>query len=463
MIEERKRDVFMKSYRNKISILALCAITLAASLSIESVKAQEATPSASGRIYIPVGDPNLKKVLMAIEPTIGGGALANSFYATLTGDMDFTDLFEILPPSKLPAAKGGLVPGSFKFSHYRALGVEFLIKSGVSIKDGKYQAEVRLYDVARGAQILGRLYPLVGQVADPGRKLAHYSANDVMKTLTGEEGIFLTRILMSCGDKKKEIYVMDFDGQNITKLTRDGNFALSPTWSADGKSIAFTSYRAWGSRGALNPNLYSYNIETRERKVVSSSKGLNTGASYHPYENKIAYTFSQRGKPEIYVFDLEKRVRYPITKTLFFSVEPDWSPDGKRLAFSSSKTGKPHIWVSDANGKNAKRLTFAGRYNSSPNWSPKGDVIAFSGQENDGNNFNVFTIEPGGSNLARLTSDSFSNENPVFSPDGRFIAFSSNEGGTYQIKVMTARGGRRKTLTSKRLGHCKQPAWSPRL
>jgi TolB protein len=423
-----------------------------------------ATPAVeASRIYIAVGDPNLKKVLIAIEPTVGSGTFANSFYSTMTSNMEFTDLFEILPPSKLPAARGGLVAGSFRFEPYRALGVEFLLKSAVSVQQGRHQAELRLYDVARGVQILGRLYPLVGQVANPGRELAHYAGNDVMQSLTGEQGIFRTRILASCGNQKKEIYVMDFDGQNITQLTRDGNFALSPTWAPDGKRVAFTSYREWGSKGALNPNLYMYDLSTHQRTVLSATKGLNTGAAFHPFEEKLAYTFSQDGKPEIYVLDLVKKTRFPITKTLFFSVEPSWAPNGNQIAFSSSRTGRPHVWVANGDGSNAKRLTFAGRYNSSPHWSPKGDKIAFSGQENDGNNFNIFTIDPSGSNLARLTSDSHSNENPVFSPDGRFLAYSSNEGGTYQIRVMTSRGSRSKVLTPKNLGHCKQPAWSPRL
>jgi len=419
--------------------------------------------SDPNRIYIPVGDPNLKKVLISIEPTTGGGTLANSFYATLTADLEFTDFFELLPPSKMPVAKGGLVAGSFRFEPYRAMGVEFLIKSGVSMNAGKPQAELRLYDVARGVQILGRLYPLVGTVKDPGRELAHYSGNDVIESLTGEPGIFRTRILMSCGLKKKEIYVMDFDGQNITQLTRDGNFALSPSWAPDGKRLLFTSYREWGTKGALNPNLYLYDMSLHQRSVLSAAKGLNTGGSFHPTQNKIAYTFSQNGKPEIYILDLGSKTRYPITKTMFFSVEPDWSPSGSQVVFSSSKTGRPHIWVANADGSNAKRLTFAGEYNSSPNWSPKGDRIVFSGQENRGNNFNIFMIDPSGSNLVRLTSDSHSNENPTFSPDGRFLAYSSNENGSYQIKVTTARGGRNKTLSPKSLGPCKQPAWSPRL
>jgi TolB protein len=303
----------------------------------------------------------------------------------------------------------------------------------------------------------------VGKVSDPGRELAHYSGNDVIESLTGEPGIFRTRLLMSCGLKKKEIYVMDFDGDNITQLTRDGNFALSPSWAPDGKRLLFTSYREWGTKGALNPNLYLYDMSTHQRSVLSAAKGLNTGGSFHPIDNKIAYTFSQNGKPEIYILDLVSKVRYPITKTLFFSVEPDWSPDGRQIVFSSSKTGRPHIWVANADGSNAKRLTFAGQYNSSPNWSPKGDKIVFSGQENQGNNFNIFLVDPSGSNLVRLTSDSHSNENPTFSPDGRFLAYSSNESGVYQIKVTTARGGRTKTLSPRSLGPCKQPAWSPRL
>jgi TolB protein len=415
------------------------------------------------RIYIPVGDPNFKKVLIAIEPTIGESSFANSFFATMTSDMEFTDLFEILPPSKLPVSRGGMVPGSFRFEPYRVLGVEFLIKSSVSFDKGRYQAEVRLFDVTKGVQILGRLYPLIGKVATPGRELAHYAGNDIIEALTGEPGIFRTRILMSCGQRTKEIYVMDFDGANVTALTRDGNFALSPSWAPDGKRILFTSYREWGTKGALNPNLYMYDLSTHQRTVVSATKGLNTGGVFHPFQEKIAYTHSQNGRPEIYILDLIKKTRFPITKTLFFSVEPDWSPDGNRLVFSSSKTGRPHIWVSNADGSASRRLTFAGVYNSSPNWSPKGDKIVFAGQDNDGNNFNIFTIDPNGSNLQRLTSDSFSNENPVYSPDARFIAYSSNESGVYQIKVMTARGTRSKTLTPKSLGPCKQPRWSPRL
>ena len=415
---------------------------------------------ATGRVYIAAGDPSLKKVLLAVERTGGSAPLSNEFFETLTSNMDYTDLFEILPQSRVLAVRSA---SSVDFDAYRSLGVEFLIRSTYSVVGGRHQAEVRLFDIAKGQQILGRLYPLVSPSAQPARELAHYAGNDLILGLTGEAGIFRTRLLMSCGQKTKEIYIMDFDGQNIRQLTRDRNFALSPSWAPDGRRLLFTSYKPAVRGGMLNPNLYLYDIVSNERRLLSAAKGLNTGGVFHPRENKIAYTFSTNGKPEIYVLDLTANVRRPITKTQFFSIEPNWSPDGSRLTYSSSQTGRPHIYVANADGSGPVRLTFAGQYNSSPNWSPRGDRIVFSGQENRANNFNVFMIDPSGSNLVRLTDGSHSSENPVFSPDGRHIAFSSNQDGQYRIYVMTAKGTKIRVLTPKTLGPCKQPAWSPRL
>jgi len=422
--------------------------------------AAPAVAAPAPRVYIPVGDPTLKKALLAIEPTKGGTLHANELYETLTNDMDYTDLFEMLPPSKVPSPKTG---ANVDFEAYRALGVEFMIRSSYSLEGGKPQAELRLFDIAKGTQIVGRLYPLVSPSTQPARELAHYAGNDIIQALTGEPGIFRTRLLMSCGARTKEIYIMDFDGQNIRQLTKDRNFALSPSWGPDGKRILFTSYKPAIKGGSLNPNLYSYDMSTNQRRLVSAARGLNTGGVFHPRENKVAYTFSVNGKPEIYVHDLNSNTRRPITRTQFFSVEPSWSPDGQKLTYSSSQTGRPHIYVSNADGSNSQRLTFAGIYNSSPNWSPRGDKIVFAGQDNKVNNFNIFMIDPAGTNLVRLTDGSRSNENPGFSPDGRHVVYSSDQDGQYRIYVMTARGTKIRVLTPKNLGPCKQPSWSPRL
>ncbi len=426
--------------------------------------ASAASNSSAPRIYIPVGQPNLKKILLAIEPTVGPTKEATAFYQTLFNDMEFTDLFAMVPEKELQKS-GGLTLGSFNFNAYRAQGVEFLIKSALRINGKKnLEAELRLYDVSRGIQILGRIYPFVSVSSEPARELAHFTGNDIMKTLTGEDGIFRTRIIMSCGSKRKEIFIMDFDGNNIKQLTNDGNFALSPSWGPDGRKIVFTSYRPPVKGAMLNPNLYLYDLVKSARSVLTAARGINSGADFHPNGDKIAYTFSQNGKPEIYILDLNSNVRKPFTKTQFFSVEPDWSPDGTKLAYSSSLTGRPHIYVANADASGTPvQLTKVGVYNSSPRWNPKGTRIAFSGQENMANNFNIFLIDPNGSNLVRLTDGLKSSENPSFSPDGRHIVFSSNRDGNYRLYVMTDQGTNIRPLSPQKLGDCKQPSWSPRL
>lgn len=462
------------------SSLIICGISLVTTLSRAQVPAAlTSTPAASpepsaapatttptNRIYVSVGDPNFKKVLIAIEPTINKHPATEEFSRTLLSDINFTGYFEMLPVAKMPSSRGGLTLGSFSFNPYKALGVEFLVKSELRTNNGKVEAEVRLYDVNRGVQILGRLYPFVSNEGSAGRELAHFTGNDIMKSLTGEEGIFRTRILMSCGNRIKEIYIMDFDGENYSKLTKDGKLALSPSWDSKGKRILFTSYRPAVKGGFVNPNLYMLDLQSNKRSVVSAAPGLNTGGVFHPKENKIAYTFSQggKGKPEIWIQDLDTNTRSRLTDTQFFTIEPDWSHDGSLITYSSSRTGSPHIYVGPPQkGVQPARLTFAGVYNSSPKFSPDDKTIVFAGQENRLNNFNIFRVDVSGSNLVRLTAGSNSSENPVWSPDGRFLAFSSNMDGQYRIYVMSNTGTNIRPISPKNLENCKQPAWSPRL
>jgi TolB protein len=420
--------------------------------------------TTQARIYVPIGTPNFKRVNLGIERTKGNATLARSFHQTLVSNMLYSDLFNLTEEAKMPASSGTFQIGSFSWNPYRALGLAYFIKSSIDIKDGVVEAELRLYDVNKGQQVMGKRYPFKSQSNQAARELANFSSNELMLALTGEDGIFRTRLLASCGGKKKEIFIMDFDGVNARQITRDGNFALSPSWSPDGKKVVFTSYTPEKRGGFVNPNLYIYNVETDKRELLTGAKGINSGAVFHPTKNQIAYTFSNNGKPEIFMLDLNTKTRVPLTDTMFFSIEPAWSPDGSRIVYSSSRTGKPHLYVANADGSGSRQLTFAGVYNSSPRWSPKGDRIVFSGQENNLNNFNIFMIDPSGSNLSRLTEGSKSSENPSFSPDGRHLAFSSNREGLYQIYVMALHSGKiSRPLTPKSLGDCKQPAWSPRM
>lgn len=430
-----------------------------------ALKAAPVGESSSARIYIPVGEPNVKRVLLAVEPTRGAESVAQEFFQTMNSDMDFTDFFDLLPLAKMPEKSGNITA-------YKILGVEFVIQSELKSVGGRFEATVQLLDVAKGVAILARRYPFMASSSQVGRELANYAANDVIQSLTGEPGIFRTRMLMSCGKKNsRDIYIMDFDGQNVRQLTHDRNLVLSPSWSGDGKRVLFTAFRSSRAGAFVNPNLYMMDLVTNKTQVVSREPGLNSGGVFRPNSNQIAYVFSKAGHPEIYLYDMLKKSKMQLTQSQssFFTVEPAWSADGNMLAYSSHSYSKkngdshPHIYTANSDGSNRKRLTFAGNYNSSPNWSPKGDKIVFSGQENRANNFNIFSVGPQSGEIQRLTDGSDSKENPSFSPDGRFIAFSGNASGEYRIYVMTALGTRIRALTPPGLGSCKQPTWSPRL
>ena len=438
---------------------------LLAGIAVSSIGILGVGLSANEAIYVAVGDPDFKKTLIAVGETESkSSSLKKVFRETLKADLGFMDIFSQLPESKIP--KQSLFNlGRSNVAQLRAVGVKYFIRSEIQQEAQGVVAKYRLIDVSLGKEIKARKIPYGSKTGNPARQLAHFAANEIVEAITGNRGFFRSRVLASCGYKNKEIYIMDYNGQNIAPLTQDRNFALSPSWSADGKRVLFTSYRPTGKKRMVNPNLYMFNIVTRKRTLVTAARGVNSGAVFHPKLERIAYTYSNKGKPEIFVLDLVKKLRIPITRTQFFSVEPDWSPDGNRLTFSSSKTGRPHIYVSRADGSQAKQLTKTGVYNSSPKWNPQGTRIVFSGQETLKNNFNIFMIDPNGSNLHRLTDGKrYSSENPVFSPDGRFIMFSSNRDGLYRLYAMSMATGKvSPPLTPKKLGHCKQPAWSPRL
>jgi TolB protein len=315
---------------------------------------------------------------------------------------------------------------------------------------------------------------------------------EVLKELTGERGLFFSRILMSCRQKKRgrpgaqEIYVTDPDGRNLTELTTDGTLSLSPAWAPDSKRIAYTQFQ-WKNQGKARfkqITLMLHDLNTGARKTLSARPGDNSGAAWSPDGKQIAATLSFTKRPEIYLLDPSSPMGAPVSlseKILYrkitgdgydvgspeamFEVEPAWSPDGKKMVFSSKRTGHPNIFIVDLGSKIATQLTFAGTYNASPAWSPKGDKILFAAQRAREGHFDIYQIDPDGNNLSRVTNGDklgvrVNSENPTWAPTGRHFAYASNEDGEFAIYAMTA-DGRYKHRISPSGKICTTPSWSP--
>lgn len=348
------------------------------------------------------------------------------------------------------SSSGGIRPGEFDFAPWKSAGIDLLVKSGYTLSGGTVTLECRLYDIFKKREIVAKRYS--GNIRDL-RKIVHTFSDEIMKGVTGEKGPFSGKIaFVSKRTGNKEIYLMDYDGFNVQRLTKNRSINLNPDFSPDSREIIYTSYK----RG--NPDLYRRELFTGAEAAISAHRGINITGAYAPDGKRIALAMSMGGNSNIYIIDKSGRVLSRLTKSSAIDVSPAWSPDGTRIAFVSDRMGRPQVFIMNTDGGNVHRLTVNGAYNVSPRWSPKGDRIVYCRQEGGG--FQIYAIDPDGGNDTRLTSEG-SNEHPRWSPDGRFITFSSKRGGTEAIYVMRGDGSGQ-TRVSRNGRDDSHPVWSSR-
>lgn len=435
----------------------------------------------SGQIYIDVGQATVKKSLLAFPALNYFGSDASNSRNIKTGENLFKVIFNDLTVSNYfafikqeafdPASVGGLRPApgdpkGFNFKYFKTIGAEFLIRGGYRIAGDKLSLEIYVYHVSQAKTILGKTYE--GSI-DKARVIGHTFANDVLKALTGKKGIFTTKLaaVMRPNIKAhKEVYMMDWDIENVTRISNHQSVAISPAWSSTGDRIAYTAFAYHDNIKSRNADLFIYEIATQKRWLVSYKKGINSGANFMPDGRHLLMTLSQSGTPDIYKVTSDGKTSTRITNgpNRAMNVEPAISPDGSKIAFSSDRSGRPMLYVMNVDGSNIKRLTFAGNYNSTPSWAPDGKSLAFAGY--DKGHFDLFLINIDGSGLKRLTEattiggKAADNRDPSFSPDGRHIAFISNRTGNTQIYIIDPEGNNERRLTYDKQDW-EQPRWSP--
>ncbi len=423
-------------------------------------------PIFSKRIYIVVDNARLRQSLISFPPfknldeDQGAQELGDQVGRIARDDFEFTGIFSFIDPRDLSLwKKGGYELSDIDFKEWNSLGTEFLIAGGYRTSGDSLSLDVRLYDIRSAKMVFGKKY--IAQNKDI-RALAHRLADAVVEELTGEKGIFQTKILfVSDKTKHKELYVMDYDGKNIQQLTFHKSIVFSPGWSPDGKKITYSSYTTH-EHNIKNLDLFMLDITTGDQKVISRKEGLNSGASWSPNGKEIALTMSYEGDPDIYIMNVDSGAVRKVTNHPALDVEPAWSADGQKIIFSSGRAPLAHLYVMKKNGESVERLTFAGRFNSSPSWSPKNDKIVFAGDL--GGYFDLFLINPNGTGLQRLTKSQNreNNEHPCWSADGRHSVFSSNRSGKYELYSINDDGSNERSLL-KNYGNLTAPAWSPYL
>lgn len=413
--------------------------------------------SAWARVYIDVTQPFSRRLPLAIpefQPLAGAAQDPAGAEGTelLSRALSFTGLFDILDRKSF---LGAPQPGKVNYPMWSKVGAELLIACSYQASGANLTMECRLYDVVEGRLLTGRRYD--GVRSDLPMMMYRF-ADEVMLAITGERSVFSTQIAFvgaRQGEKGaiKEIYTMSFDGESLKKITNRGDITVYPSWSSDGKLLAYSSYLK------RRPAVFVQAMAGGSGKLVINKPGVNLTPVFRPNTNTLAVSMSHTGRTNIFLVDLAGQILKHVTNGWGIDVSPTFSPDGKQMAYMSDRGGSPQIYVMDLATGQQKRLTFGYKYCAGPDWSPRGDRIAFQA-EIDGI-FQICTIKPDGSGAQVLTHGYGAKEDPSWSPDGRLIAYAGRQTGRYQIYVMTSNGQPIKRLTSLP-GEQTDPAWSPR-
>jgi TolB protein len=315
-----------------------------------------------------------------------------------------------------------------------------------------------LFDVQQenvaSAQVIGKRY--FGPVDENGaRKVAHEFAADIIAKF-GLQSLLGSHIyFVSDRTGHKEIWSMDYDGNNQKQITHYNNTCITPSVSPDGTKLAFTTF-AMG-----NPGIFVISLETGRKLLFYNQKvSLNETPNFSPDGKKILYASSANGYVNIFESDLDGSHLQRISSTRKIEVEPKVNPKtGSDIVFVSGRSGPQQIWRMSRDGTNAEMLTAGEGDASNPAWHPNGQIIAFSWTRGfEPGNFNIFLMDVASKRFDQLTHGAGRNENPNWGPDGRHLVFSSNRtGGKMQIFTMLADGTHVQQLTTQ--GRNEMPVW----
>jgi TolB protein len=402
-----------------------------------------------GLLYQTQYQPGL--VVLPFAASNGATSAAEPIRAIIRQNLDFSDQFEIRD-----AGEGVNPREPVNTRLWKERGADWIVQGDLAPRGGGYSLRVRLHDVFYGS-LKGDETFVLPPTGDPNFRMAvHAVSDEIFRWATGQPGMAATRIAFVLqGRGSKEIYVVDYDGENVQRLTNDGSIALSPTWSPDGSRIAYTSYRNG------TPRLYERNLQTGRDRMISDRLGVNITPAYSPDGRTLAFATTVNGNTEIATFDLERNccLQQHTQGRRFDSLSPHFSPDGSQMVFVSNRTGDPHIFTMRVGSSEARMVSpfESGRrsYNTSPEWSPTGRHIVFHTRMNG---VPQLVVMGANGDQPRLLTNEGANEDPSWAPNGRHVVFASpNRDGGGLFVVDTVTGRVRPLLRGRGYG---LPAWS---
>ncbi|NLW04409.1 MAG: Tol-Pal system protein TolB [Pseudomonadaceae bacterium] len=388
----------------------------------------------------------------------GKGSLNQDVASIIAANFARTGLFRTLPREdlvSLPSKADEVV-----YRDWRLLKVNYLVIGSIEELAGQ-QIKIRyeLFDIANQERLLAE--NVTGNANDL-RSQAHLISDRIYERLTGQQGIFSTRIAYVTaeqqGNKTEVIYrlhIADADGQRSRRILTSKQPLLSIDWSPDGKKLAYVSFETG------RPAIFIHELTTGKRIQLTNYQGLNGAPAWSPDGKKIAMTLSRDGNAEIYIYHLESPRLTRVTQHYAIDTEPSWSPDGKSLVFTSDRSGGPQVYRINLTSGEESRVSFEGNYNARPRYSPDGKEIFMMHRASGGGLFSIAALNMG-TGRTRVLSTSPLDHSPSVAPNGAMVIYALMQGEKGVLGVVSTDGRIQYELPAES-GDVLEPAWSPYL
>jgi TolB protein len=420
----------MKFRHSFVALLACASLPAFSQLSIEI------TGAGANRIPVSIAD------------FAGERIVSQALTAVVRGDLERSGWFRLVEPGSLATME----PTAGNIADLKARGADgYVAGSSATTGEARYETRFRLFDVQKQASLGGHTY---AHGSNQLRTTAHRISDFVYEKLTGEPGVFSTRIayvVKSTG--RFELQVADADGMNAQAALASREPIISPTWSPDGTKLAYVSFEA------KKPVVYVHDLASGRRHVAANFKGSNSAPAWSPDGKRLAVVLTKDGSSQLYTLNVDGSGVTRLASSSGIDTEPQYSPDGQWIYFTSDRGGSPQIYRIGASGGNAERVTFEGSYNVTPRLSPDGRNMAYVSR--NGGRFQL-TLMDIASKQSQILTDTAKDESPSFAPNGRTILYASEINGRGVLGTVSI-DGRIKQKLSVQAADVREPAWGPQL